>query len=103
MTMPMPKSVRIGNTTYTVERGGVGPDESGTFDASVTPQIHIRRSLPIGNAVNVLVHELVHAGEYEYGLTLREGQVDQVAHIIISLIRHNPKLVAYLTATKGDK
>ena len=101
--MRMPRKVIIGKTTYTVGRAGTAKGDSGSFDASEKPQVKVRYGLPSGNAPTVLVHELIHAGEYEYGLNIRDGQVDQVSHIILDLVRNNPQLVAYLIATKGDK
>ena len=99
MRTRMPPSVRIGTTDFTIGRRKNGED-SGYFCVTCKPQISVRYGLPTGNAPTVLVHEIVHAGCYEYGINLRESQIDGMTHVFLQLIRNNPELIDYLIKTK---
>ena len=100
--MRMPRKVVIGKTTYTIGRNRSRAD-AGSFDASGKPNIRVSTAFPAGNIPATLIHEILHAGQWEYAVPLNEKGLDLMAHIFIDLVRHNPKLVAYLSEAKGDK
>lgn len=50
------------------------------------------------NMRDTLLHEVVHALETEGQLKMSERQVRGIATLLLAAMRHNPRLVAFLTA-----
>lgn len=119
----LPKSVKIGHRTYTIHTRTEENDLKLRHDLAYTmmtyDNIVLRENLSIGQARSTLVHELLHAIDAVYGgrwATLNAdekdndddqvgGTKDQWEHFfinlyqdpLVSLLRDNPKLVAFLT------
>ena len=47
---------------------------------------------------DTLLHELAHAVDHEMGCGMKEAQIRRMATGILAVLRHNPALVAFLTA-----
>lgn len=47
---------------------------------------------------DTLVHEMTHAIDLEMNLNMSERQIRRYATVLLQVLRHNPELVAFLTA-----
>lgn len=88
-------SLRIAGKRHSVKWGA---DLKG--DCGLTEFLPLRISVGGGMAPDEeresLLHEVLHAIEYQQGLTLKEQQVRQLSVGLYETMKNNPKLVSYL-------
>ena len=95
MSGHMPATIKICQTPFTVSLGVC--TDSGSFDTNTTPNITVDKRAPELLQRTILAHELGHAAAWLFGLEERGEQfADAFAQILLSIIRDNPKLVAWL-------
>lgn len=102
--MEIPETVRILGFEWAVKQGNREAVKSSPFYESgnlgacdrVGLEIHIASDLSDGRKTEVLLHEVIHAIDYAFGLDFEEPQVDRLAHGLLAVMRDNPSLTAAL-------
>lgn len=92
------------------EKPNYGDDiEVFGFIDSDNCKIHIKKDLHPTRSKIVLLHELLHAMLMKCGLNLKEEEddlheqlIECLSHSLISLIKNNPDLIAYLSNSDGE-
>ena len=91
----MPRIIPVGAAEFTAELGACS--DCGTFSPDSAPNIVVERSASPSLQRVILCHELGHAVAWEYGIEERGEQfANAFAQFLLSIIRDNPKLVAWL-------
>lgn len=106
--MEMPEEIMLSALTIQVERvkdlkaedgskcEGLADTDEGTISVESAIRGHDRLRL-------TLLHELAHFIENHAGATLKEAQIDSMARSLLSLIRDNPELMAWVAAPKPKR
>lgn len=106
--MTLPKSIKIGTTKWYIDADSRDlPVENIGLCLGSKGQIRIASDVGVEAKPLVLVHELLHALLYSYGIRLNaedddnnfmqeELLVDALALPLLEVIRSNPKLLKYL-------
>jgi len=94
----MLKKIRVGACTYTIKELLVNADEGFVGRCHPNSQlIEIEGRLPSDKKKQTLLHEVIHAINFEYGnLRLSERNTDIFATALLSLFKDNPKFKAWL-------
>lgn len=108
----LPKSIRVGPLTYTVEvmpKGLKGGEWGMTHHTKLRIRLDGRH--PQANLRATLLHEVLHAARYVTGAhleefakhyskryDLEERVITTLEHPLLGILRDNPDLVAFLTA-----
>lgn len=104
----LPKHIKVGPFDYRVKLWKKVPADNarsyGMCDRTTTT-ILIRKGMSPSREREVVLHEVVHAAYDVSGLTCKddcpeEMVVNDLSFCLLSVLRENPKLVAYLTATE---
>lgn len=113
----MPKSVLIGNTTYTVrcdseltklERENANQEMLHGRYHSVNAQLFVAHDLTLESKQETLIHEVLHGLFWHlgFGSLLREGEdevmVASLSTLLLRCLRDNPEFVEYVIGTAGS-
>jgi Zn-dependent peptidase ImmA (M78 family) len=93
----IPKRVDVMGKTYKIE---LDLDDSSDYGLCVADRctIKIAKRQCDMQKRDTLLHELTHAVDHELKLEMKENQVHRMATGLLAVFRHNPQLVAFLTA-----
>lgn len=102
--MKLPSKVKVGVATYTLTESPalVGIRAYGlTFESGGRRGIQLQPGMPPALALHTLLHELMHAIHYEYGMHNTEDVneefiCDTVGHGFAQIFMDNPKLLEYV-------
>jgi hypothetical protein len=93
--MSWPTSVKVGAVEYSVaEVAGLRLDGAEMCGlCRVGPcQIEVKADMPAARARETLLHEVIHAVNSEYGIGLKERQVQALGTALVQVLRDNPAL-----------
>lgn len=101
MAKKRPSKLRVGCFDYDLlwqkcaDKANIGLCEPDALKITIDP------SCPCMVQINVLVHEMLHAGSNFIGLTasaeLEESIVTRMSGIVVSMLRDNPDIVEFIT------
>lgn len=95
----LPDSVKLGAHTIpvaftnTVEKFKA----QGVFMTAPDMRIEVEAGLSQTEKASTLLHEVIEAINYAYGLGLSEGKIRVLEQVLLSLIRSNPGLVSTIS------
>jgi len=96
----VPPVVRIGTTDYAVTVGFADDKRAETLRGQIDYEhatIVLNGQLPDGRVAEVLMHEVIHGIDCEYGpLRLRESQIVALAKGVVAFLRMNPETAALM-------
>ena len=94
----LPKRVNLLGKYYAIERVDVVDAEGNVGEADDKKQrIRVLDQQGFENERDTVLHEIVHALDYQLQLHLKEQQVHLLGTGLLHLLRENPKLVKYIT------
>jgi len=101
-TIAPPESIRIGHLTIAIHPGVPKPaDQFGWMDYD-TCTIHYCKELPPALLADTILHEVIHAIFFAFGIPNRKLKEEQIALTLagplLMVARDNPALVAWLAA-----
>ena len=93
----LPKQIKIVGKTYVVEEIPEMDEDCGAcYDTKQL--IKIAGDLPQELSQDTLLHEVMHAIDYQMHLNLKERHVSAMASGLMAVIKENPDFVNYLLA-----
>ena len=103
--MKLPKTVKVLSKTYTVD---VVEPTLGVLAMEGVPSVYgLQRARNCSILINkmmhpdqqrdTLIHELLHAYDFDMKIGLSEKQTHRLASCILSMLKDNPKVVEFLT------
>jgi hypothetical protein len=94
----MPYTVVVAGKHYGIDLTdtGLDSDEAGTTNV-MTQVLRIRTDQGFHAERDTVLHEIIHAIEYNGHIALEERQVHALAATMLQVLRENPTLVEYLT------
>lgn len=101
----LPDEVRLNGVTISIERVKDLKDEEGDPANGLASIDELTIELSSGIRGHdtlrfILLHEVAHFMEDHAGLKLKESQIDSIARSVLSLVRDNPELIAWLGLPK---
>lgn len=107
ITPVLPDTIKIIGKTYRVEPVPEMDDDCGAcYDAKQL--IKISEDIPHELSQDTLLHEVMHAVDYQMHLNMKERQISAMAAGLTAVFKENPEFVKYLftpaskTATKAS-
>ena len=96
----LPKSIKIVGKTYAVEEIPELEEDCGAcYDTKQL--IKIAADLPQELSQDTLLHEVLHAIDFQMHLNLKERHISAMASGLIAVIKENPEFVKYLLLPTG--
>lgn len=93
----LPPSIKIIGKVYTVEPVPELDEECGLcYD--VKQLIKISEELPQELSQDTLLHEVMHAVDYQMHINMKERQISAMASGLIAVFKENPEFVKYILA-----
>lgn len=90
----MPQDIRVLGKDFTVK---VIPDFDDCGECDYVKQIiKIQDAMPLSLEQDTLIHEVIHALDFNMKLHMKERQVSALASGLIAVFRDNPAFVKYL-------
>lgn len=101
-TLTLPQEIKIIGKTYRVEPVPEMDDDCGAcYDSKQL--IKISEDLAQELAQDTLLHEVIHAVDFQMHTNLKERQVSALASGLTAVFKENPEFVKYILAGKTPK
>lgn len=102
MTPALPDAIKIIGKTYKVEPVPEMDDDCGAcYDSKQL--IKISEDLPQELSQDTLLHEVMHAIDFQMHTNMKERQISAMAAGLTAVFKENPDFVKYILAGKAPK
>lgn len=88
--MKLPKKITIGKWEYNIENNGIGDGLGEHIFDFRKRELKLNSNADIDQNRCSLIHEVLHAISYHYGLKLNEAQVKCLANVLFAVFIDNP-------------
>jgi hypothetical protein len=101
-TTPLPTEIKIIGKTYKVESVPEMDDDCGAcYDSKQL--IKISEDIPQELSQDTLLHEVMHAIDYQMHINMKERQISAMASGLTAVFKENPDFVKYFLGTNVTK
>jgi hypothetical protein len=89
-TTEYPKTLRIGNVTYRVVfRNRIDNTDPLGMCHSIKKIIYLKKGLSLVSTFSTLIHEVLHALEFEYNIEIKHKSIHQYEQAILDFLMNN--------------